>query len=92
MDHRLAAFDLRARSKLTQVLFFKFASSSTSLRYSAGKATIYEAALREQRVAITARLAAYRSAYVGQVKFPPLAPAVRAVGRARAKSVAISSR
>ncbi len=76
-------------TKLTQVLFFKFASSSTSLRYSAGRATIYEATLREQRVAITARLAAYRSAYVGQVKFPP--PPARAVARARAKSVAISS-
>jgi len=67
----LVAFDLKARSKLTQVLFLKFSASSTSLKYSAGKATIYEAALREQREAIVARLAEYRAAYVGQVKFPP---------------------
>lgn len=67
----LVAFDLKARSTLTQVLFLKFASSSTTLKFSAGKATIYEAALREQREAVAARLAEYRSAYVGQVKFPP---------------------
>lgn len=67
----LIAFDLRAKAKLTQVLFWKSASSSTRLRYSAGKATIYEAALHEQRAAIAARLTPYRSAYVGQVKFPP---------------------
>lgn len=67
----LVAFDLKARSTLTQVLFLKFASSSTTLKYSAGKATIYEAALREQREAVAARLAEYRAAYVGQVKFPP---------------------
>jgi len=67
----LVAFNLKARSDMTQVLFFKYSSSSTSLQYAAGKATIYEAALREQRAAIAARLAAYRSAYVGAVKFPP---------------------
>ena len=67
----LVAFNLKARSELTQVLFFKYASSSTSLQYAAGKATIYEAALKEQRDAIAARLADYRRAYVGAVKFPP---------------------
>jgi hypothetical protein len=67
----LVGFELKTKSKLTQVLFFKFSSSSTSLRYAAGKATIYEAALAEQRAAIAARLAAYRSAYVGEVKLPP---------------------
>jgi len=67
----LAAFHLKAKSRLTQVLFFKSASSSTKLNYAAGKATIYEAALAEQRAAVAARLSAYRTAYVGQVKFPP---------------------
>jgi hypothetical protein len=67
----LVAFDLRATSTLTQVLFFKFSSSSTSLKFAAGKATIYEAALKDQRDAIAGRLAAYRSSYVGQVAFPP---------------------
>ena len=82
----LVAFDLKARSKLTQVLFFKFASSSTRLRYSAGKATIYEAALREQREEIARRLADYRSAYVGQVKFPPLPQrSERVIGRSASR-------
>ena len=68
----LVAFELKSRASLTQVLFFKFSSSSTKLRYSAGRATIYEAALNEQRDAITKRLVDYRAAYVRQVKFPPL--------------------
>lgn len=67
----LIAFELRAKDTLTQVLFWRFASSSTHLRYSSGKATIYEAALQDQRPAIKERLTAYRSAYIGQVKFPP---------------------
>ena len=67
----LVGFQLKAKSKLTQVLFFKSASSNTKLNYAAGKATIYEAALAEQRAAVAARLSAYRTAYVGQVKFPP---------------------
>jgi len=78
----LVAFNLKARSDMTQVLFFKYSSSSTSLQYAAGKATIYEAALAEQRDAIAARLSAYRSAYVGAVKFPP--PPAQALRRARA--------
>ncbi len=77
----LIAFDLKAKVQLTQVLFFKATSSSTRLRYSAGKATIYQAALEEQREAIKARLSAYRSAYVGQVRFP-LPPPPRPVPRA----------
>jgi hypothetical protein len=67
----LVAFHLEATSTLTQVLFFKFSSSSTSLNYAAGKASIYEAALKDQRRAIAGRLSAYRAAYVGQIKFPP---------------------
>ena len=67
----LVGFDLKARSTLTQVLFFKFKSSSASLKYAAGRATIYEAALADQRAAIAQRLAAYRAAYVGHVTLPP---------------------
>jgi len=67
----LVGFQLKAKSTLTQVLFFKFSSSSTTLKYAAGKATIYEAALADQRADIVQRLAAYRRAYVGQVTFPP---------------------
>jgi hypothetical protein len=67
----LVGFDLKATSTLTQVLFFKFSKSATTLKYAAGKATIYEAALVDQRAAIATRLAAYRAAYVGQVALPP---------------------
>jgi hypothetical protein len=79
----LVAFDLTAKSNFTQVLFFKFASSSTSLKYAAGRATIYEAALKDQREALAGRLAAYRTAYVAEVKLPPLGAAVPR-GRSRA--------
>jgi hypothetical protein len=44
------------------------------LKYAAGKATIYDAALKEQREAIKGRLAAYRASYVAQIPLPP-APA-----------------
>lgn len=92
----LVAFHLTAKSTLTQVLFFKFASSATRLQYSAGNATIYEAALREMRDALAERLSAYRASYVGQVKLPPLPPppvqalrrSARAAGRGLARNKA----
>jgi hypothetical protein len=77
----LVGFELKATTSLTQVLFFKSAASSTELKYSAGKATIFEAALRDQRAAIAARLAAYRTAYVAQVPLPPPHAAVRSLTR-----------
>ena len=80
----LVGFQLKAKSKLTQVLFFKFSSSATTLKYAAGKATIYEAALADQRVEIAQRLAAYRRAYVGQVKFPPPPGGARSPRKSRA--------
>ena len=88
----LVGFELKAKSTLTQVLFFKYASSSTSLKYAAGRATIYEGALKDQREAIAARLSAYRSAYVGQVTFPPPpGGAVRSMRKAnRARALAFS--
>jgi hypothetical protein len=67
----LVGFQLEAKSKVSQVLFFKFSSSSTKLKYAAGKATIYEAALASERANIAKRLEAYRRAYVGEVTFPP---------------------
>ena len=67
----LVGFDLKAKAALTQVLFFKWSTKSTRLKYAAGKATIYEQALADQRAAILARLNEYRTAYVGQVAFPP---------------------
>jgi hypothetical protein len=67
----LVGFELKTTSTVTQFLFFKFSSSSTSLRYAAGKATIYEAALSDQREQIKKRLEDYRTSYIGEV---PLAP------------------
>ena len=68
----LVGFELVVKASLTQVLFVKYASNSTHLKYAAGKATIYEAALRDQREALAARLVAYRSAYVAQIPLPPI--------------------
>lgn len=92
----LVGFELTARSTLTQVLFFKFSSSAIRLRYAAGMATIYEAALKDQRAKIAARLADYRDSYVGQVRFPP-APAraarsLRRSGEARRFRPAVATR
>ncbi|PLX54601.1 MAG: hypothetical protein C0629_16795 [Chromatiales bacterium] len=68
----LVAFHLKARAKFTQVLFFKFSSSSTSLKYASGIATIQESALNETRELIADQLARYRRQMVADVKFPPL--------------------
>ncbi len=74
IDVALVAFDMRSRVSLTQVLFFKFKSNRTKLKYASGMATIYEAALALHREQVAERVAAYQSAYIGAVKFPP-APA-----------------
>jgi hypothetical protein len=73
----LVGFSLKAKSQLTQVLFFRFASGSTKLQYAAGQATIYEAALAEQREQVAARLKDYRRQLVGEVQLPPLSGARR---------------
>jgi hypothetical protein len=83
----LVGFSLETESTLTQVLFFKFPSSATTLKFAAGKATICEAALKDQREAIAARLASYRAAFVGAVKLPPPPP-----GLVRQSGVATSAR
>jgi hypothetical protein len=78
----LVGFELAVKATLTQVLFVKYSSNSTQLKYAAGKATIYEAALKDQRESLAARLAAYRSAYVAQIPLPaPPAAGVRSVSR-----------
>lgn len=77
----LVAFDLKAKAKLTQILFFKYASGSTKLRFSAGKATIFEAALAQQRDSLAVRMGPYRTAYVGNVALP--APPKPRMARAR---------
>ena len=87
----LVGFHLEATSTLTQVLFFKFSASATSLNYAAGKATIYEAALNDQRGAIADRLAAYRTSYVREIPFAPL-PDAGAGTRGRLKSTARTNR
>lgn len=66
----LVGFSLETESEIAQVLFFRFASSATSLQYAAGKATIDEATLEALRPAIAARLAAYRRAMIGEIALP----------------------
>jgi hypothetical protein len=80
----LVGFQLKAKSTLTQVLFFKFSSNTTSLKYAAGQATIYDAALAGQRELIAKRLAEYRDAYVAQIALP--APPVRALRRGESQA------
>ncbi len=82
----LVAFDLKARARLTQLLFIKYTSSTTTLRFSAGRATIFEAALAQQRADLAARMVPYRAAYVGSVKLPPL-PALPKPPVARSRAV-----
>ena len=83
----LVGFELVAKATLTQVLFVKYASNSTRLKYAAGKATIYEAALKDQREVIKGRLDAYRSSYVAQIPLPPPPGAgVRSVSRGASAS------
>jgi len=83
----LVGFSLKAKSQLTQVLFFKFSSGSTKLQYAAGQATIYEAALAEQRKQVATKLKEYRQQLVGEVKLPPL-PGTRSLWRRAAPKAA----
>jgi hypothetical protein len=92
LEIALVAFDLKSKVAFTQVLFFKFKKSATDLRYARGSATIYEAALADNRQQIADRLAAYRAAYIGQVKFPlPPAATVTPV-RSKPKTAAYARR
>jgi hypothetical protein len=88
----LVAFDLRSKSTLTQVLFFKFNANTIKLKFSQGRATIYEAALAQTRQDVSERLAAYRAAYVAEVKFPPKPASVATSGVRGRRRSARSSR
>jgi hypothetical protein len=66
----LVGFGLKTTSEITQVLFFKFATSSTSLEYAVGQATIDEAALADVRATMAARLADYRRSMIGEITLP----------------------
>jgi hypothetical protein len=86
LEIALAAFAMKAKQSLTQVLFFKFNSSRIALKYSGGRATIFEAALAQSREDVAARLLEYRAAFVKEVKFPPLSAPARG-GARRSRSV-----
>lgn len=88
----LVAFNLTAKANFTQVLFFRFSSSSTNLKYAAGKATIYEAALATQRTQIAQRLVDYRRQMVGEIKFPPPSAAITRGRRVPTRSVKFKPR
>ena len=77
----LVGFSLKTKSEITQVLFFKLGSSSTSFEYAAGKATIDEPALADLRATMAARLADYRRSMIGEIKLPAVPP--RLIGPAR---------
>ena len=82
----LVGFDLKTKASMTQVLFFKWKASSTKLKYAAGKATIFEAALAEQRDEIANWLSDFRADFVRQVMLPKpgtRARSTRKAGRSR---------
>lgn len=69
---RTMAFALRAKSKLTQVLFFKFRSSDATLRYHAGKVTINSSVLEDPVVVADLRAALSQHARDFIRTLPPL--------------------
>jgi hypothetical protein len=91
LEIALVAFDLRTKAKLTQVLFFKAKSSSISLKYADGTATIYEEALAQNRADIAARLEEYRKSFIREVKLAPLPPPA-APSRSRSRTGARGTR
>lgn len=69
---RTMAFALRAESKLTQVLFFKFRSSDANLRYHAGRVTINSSVLEDPVVVADLRRALSQHARDFIRTLPPL--------------------
>jgi hypothetical protein len=82
----LVGFDLKTKASQTQVLFFRWKASSTRLKYAAGKATIFEAALAQQREQIAGWLREFRAEFVRQVLLPEPAPKTRSARRTSRKS------
>jgi len=60
----LMAFGIEAQASLTQVLFFKFKSSETSLKHYSGKVTINPQVLANVRDLIKNKIAAHASDYI----------------------------
>jgi hypothetical protein len=60
----LMAFGIEAKATLTQVLFFKFKSSETSLKHYSGKVTINTHVLANVRDLIKTKIAAYAMDYI----------------------------
>ncbi len=85
----LVGFDLKTKASQTQVLFFKWKASSTKLKYAAGKATIFEAALAEQRDEIAGWLSDFRKQFVQEVMIPM--PGAKALGARRSAGARAAS-
>jgi hypothetical protein len=60
----LMAFELDAKSKLTQVLFFKFRSADVTLRHSSSRASVDGVLLAGTAPAVAKKVAAYLKSYV----------------------------
>jgi hypothetical protein len=60
----LMAFGIEAKATLTQVLFFKFKSSETSLKHYSGKVTINTQVLAKVRDLIKTKIAAHAVDYI----------------------------
>jgi len=60
----LMAFGLEAKTKLMQVLFFKFRSSEASLKHYSGKVTINSSVLASVRELIRKKIASYARDYI----------------------------
>lgn len=75
-DHGLMAeamaFSLKADNTLTQVLFFKLQKGKTSLRRSTGSLSIDADAMKTLQPQLTAKMKAYRSAYIAGVELGDL--------------------
>jgi len=63
----LTAFALEAKSKITQVLFFKFRANEVTIENSAGKAAINSAVLAGVRQDIAKKLLGLTSEYIGDL-------------------------
>ncbi|QRM53258.1 hypothetical protein [Sinorhizobium sp. BG8] len=58
------AFNLEARSNLTQILFFKFRSSDVTLRHSSGKVSVDREQLAALRSLVAQKVVDYQKSYI----------------------------
>lgn len=66
----LVAFELRAKKKITQILFFKHDKAKVKLKFAGGTATVYEQVLATVRDDIRQALAAVAVDYVRTIDIP----------------------